>query len=215
MEGVMDYPTVAGIRRKLDGGEWLLLGATWNARCNLLEVVQTRPAGLTSDARNRYRGFVNFVQSLFAHLVRHFRASDGYARLTEDEREALEAEVFQLPLSEDDIAEENEPGPSAAEERLFITKAGSVLERLTADQRYYLFRTWQLAERLSEAVNAPLSAAGEEERRNHEWQVREWSHHHVQMRVVLEALGASLKLPLRDRQRIASLLKVRFDDPSD
>jgi hypothetical protein len=72
---------------------------------------------------------------------------------------------------------------------------------------------WQLTERLTAAVNAPLPVLSEEQRRTHEWHVRESSHHHVQMRIVLEALGASLKLPMQDRRCIASLLEVHFDDP--
>jgi hypothetical protein len=208
----MDYPTVAGIRRKLDGGEWLLLGVAWNARCNLLEVVHARPLGLTSEARGRYESFVNYVQGLFADIVWRLRASEGYARLTDEERDALEAEVFQLPPIEDYPAEETEPEPSAAEERQFLARARTLLTHLSADQRYFLFRTWLLTERLTEAVNAPLAILSDEERLSHERQVREWSHHHVQMRCVLESLAKNLRLGLAEQIRMAALLQVRFDD---
>ncbi len=191
----------------------MLLEATWQARRNLLEVLEARPPGLSPDAQIRYEGFVAFVQGLFADLVWHFRACEGYGRLTDEERETLEAEVFVLPVCGDgEGAVEWEVRDEPAEQREFTTAAASLWPALTADQRYYLFRAWQLTRRIGEAVNTPLDLLDDDEKAQHERRVREQSHQHVQMRGVLASLGEALRLSGEERCCIDSLLQVHFEE---
>jgi hypothetical protein len=207
----MDYSTVAGIRRKLDGSEWGLLDAAWKARQSLLEILDARPVGLSASARRRYQWFVSFVQGLFVHIIWHLRTSDGYRRLTDVERETLEAEVFHVPLRQDEIGSDDLPS-DRLENAEFVREAGRVLALLTADQRHYLFRAWHMARQLTAAVNTPLDQLREDERIGHEQCIRDLSHHHVQMRNVLCSLARGLKLSPGNRRRIASLVAVRFDE---